>query len=222
VLSAGETGGATAARRINGSLPIPESIQFSFNQDVTLESIVVGAIHTGGGETLQLALVSGSDPFGELAGYSGDFQVQAGSLTFRTTSGATTPLLIPFGAGGQEELVLAAGTVLSITANTAEGGGILFNSITVAVVNSPGDFNRDGIVDGADLEVWKVNFPATTTTNVPGDADADEDVDGNDFLTWQRGLSGGSPAAATPEPSCALLFLWLPALFSSAHERWKH
>jgi hypothetical protein len=62
------------------------------------------------------------------------------------------------------------------------------------------DFNDDGFVTNADLEIWKTAFDSTAD----GDADGDGDSDGNDFLAWQRQVTGGV-ASAVPEPSTLLL-----------------
>jgi hypothetical protein len=64
----------------------------------------------------------------------------------------------------------------------------------------PGDFNRDGFVDAADLQTWQLNF------GIAGGADADNDgdSDGADFLAWQQNLgaaSSGPALAPVPEPS---------------------
>jgi hypothetical protein len=76
-------------------------------------------------------------------------------------------------------------------------------SVSLVVLPS-GDFNRDGVVDAADLDVWQ---GAVGTTNL-GDADGDGDTDGADFLVWQRQLA--SPPAwpagvAAPEPATTAL-----------------
>jgi hypothetical protein len=81
-----------------------------------------------------------------------------------------------------------------------------------------GDYNESGAVDGADLGVWKTNFPKTAgATHTQGDADADMDVDGADFLVWQQELGMNGPGvAAVPEPtagallalSAAVTFAW--------------
>jgi hypothetical protein len=66
----------------------------------------------------------------------------------------------------------------------------------------PGDFNGDGIVNGADLTNWKTGFGTTeSATHAQGDSDGDQDVDGADFLRWQTQL-GASAAISTaiPEP----------------------
>ncbi|HEX6963302.1 MAG TPA: hypothetical protein VF175_15655 [Lacipirellula sp.] len=74
---------------------------------------------------------------------------------------------------------------------------------------TPGDFNGNNIVDGADLMAWRTNFGATGTPTVSqGNANDDGDVDGRDFLVWQRNV-GPAPslaaAAAIPEPTAASL-----------------
>ena len=72
----------------------------------------------------------------------------------------------------------------------------------------PGDFDGNGVVNGADLTVWQASFGV----NGGADADDDGDSDGRDFLVWQRNLgktrnSLGSLAtlSAVPEPSTVLL-----------------
>lgn len=58
-----------------------------------------------------------------------------------------------------------------------------------------GDFNNDGVVNNADLTVWKSGFAAGTMT-------------GTDYLTWQRNFgatSATASAAAVPEPASACI-----------------
>jgi hypothetical protein len=75
---------------------------------------------------------------------------------------------------------------------------ILVTVTAVAAYPLPGDFNDDGVVDAADLPVWRSHFGQTTGANdTEGDADGDHDVDGADFLIWQRSLGQTlAPAAA--------------------------
>jgi hypothetical protein len=66
------------------------------------------------------------------------------------------------------------------------------------------DFNRDGIVSGGDLAIWRDAFGV----NNYGDANGDGDSDGDDFLVWQRQLGSGmqvAMTAAVPEPSTLAL-----------------
>ena len=58
-----------------------------------------------------------------------------------------------------------------------------------------GDFNNDGVVNYADLTVWKSAFAAGTMT-------------GADYLLWQRNFgatSATASAAAVPEPASACI-----------------
>ncbi|HMP05815.1 MAG TPA: peroxidase family protein, partial [Lacipirellulaceae bacterium] len=90
-----------------------------------------------------------------------------------------------------------------IQANT----GITGLPSNVFFVTVPGDFNHDGVVDTADLMVWKSSYAAGTMT-------------GADLLTWQSNLGAAAPwaaaasaaAAAVPEPTAAALALGLLAL----------
>lgn len=61
-----------------------------------------------------------------------------------------------------------------------------------------GDFNNDGVVNNADLAVWKSGFANGTMT-------------GADFMEWQRNLGASNATVAStavPEPSAVLLVLF--------------
>jgi hypothetical protein len=84
------------------------------------------------------------------------------------------------------------------------------------------NFNGTGVVDAADLAIWKANYK-TGTTQPLGDADRDGDVDGNDFLVWQRQL-GTTPAASAalaniPEPMALSLALSAALCLTSRRRR---
>ncbi len=71
---------------------------------------------------------------------------------------------------------------------------------------APGsDFTGDGIVNVADLNVWRSAYDV----NGNGDADGDGDSDGRDFLLWQKQYGSGALTAfqTVPEPASVLLFL---------------
>ena len=74
-------------------------------------------------------------------------------------------------------------------------------------LNFPGDFNRDHVVDAADLAQWRSSFGV----DAGGDANRDGVTDGSDFLAWQRTLGKGVRAApastSVPEPAAAMLLL---------------
>jgi hypothetical protein len=93
------------------------------------------------------------------------------------------------------------------------GGGV---SYLRAQDPTSADFNRDTLVDAADLAIWKPGFGASSgALNSEGDADFDADIDGQDFLIWQRTLksttviAASSPAQSTiPEPPSSMLSLF--------------
>lgn len=73
------------------------------------------------------------------------------------------------------------------------GGGFTEGTAFITVPdlpNPPGDFNGDGLVDGADLNDpvlgWKARFGL--------------DLGGDDFLVWQRNLTASSNVIPVPEP----------------------
>ncbi len=118
-----------------------------------------------------------------------------------------------------QSFALFEGAVGSITGAFDVINGPLFNGLTFDVLQNassvmlqvvesdflPGDFNHDGVVNGADLTNWQTGFGASGfATHAQGDADGDAAVDGADFLAWQRQLGAVTPEAAAvgsaPEP----------------------
>ncbi len=86
---------------------------------------------------------------------------------------------------------------------------------------TPGDFDKDGDVDGDDFLIWQSNFGGQGGPN-EGDADGNGEVNGDDFLVWQAnfgtGVGGGAGSAAVPEPS-TLALLSLVALLGVCRRR---
>ncbi|BBO31159.1 hypothetical protein [Lacipirellula parvula] len=71
-----------------------------------------------------------------------------------------------------------------------------------------GDFDLNGVVDGADFLAWQRQFGTNVTPGTGADADGDGLVDGDDLAVWQGnfGATAAAPvAAAVPEPSALLL-----------------
>ena len=87
-----------------------------------------------------------------------------------------------------------------------DSNGNLGWSVLEGFKQLPADFNRDFLVNDADLAIFVDAFGLAAD----GDTDADGDSDGADFLTWQRRYyestsAISSPSVGVPEPSSWVL-----------------
>ncbi|MBA3484338.1 MAG: glucan endo-1,6-beta-glucosidase [Pirellulales bacterium] len=80
--------------------------------------------------------------------------------------------------------------VLEFLQPSGQSGAVHIDSVAFGVA-TPGDFNGDGTVDAADLDVWRESFGAEVDAMADGDGDGDSD--GADLLLWQRNLMAGAP-----------------------------
>ncbi|MEN1678825.1 MAG: DUF5060 domain-containing protein [Planctomycetota bacterium] len=80
--------------------------------------------------------------------------------------------------------------------------GVAPPELVLEVLNLPGDYNGDTVVDVADYAVWRANFGATGPNSADGNSDGV--VDTADFTIWRDNLSlaaNAAPAAAeTQDP----------------------
>ncbi|WP_146591680.1 hypothetical protein [Posidoniimonas polymericola] len=89
-------------------------------------------------------------------------------------------------------------------------------SVSVVGAALPGDYNGDGLVDGADYSVWRDSNGSTL--NLAADGDGDLVVDAADYQVWRSHYGRGSltsPAAvgtAAPEPSALAVVIAAAAL----------
>lgn len=117
-----QAGGANVRPRIDG--PLGEFINFSFDTDMTINSIRLGNMtpnDAGGDEVVEIAFVSGDDPFA------------GGSYTYSTSSGGPTGPTddIPVG------VFVTANTVLSFTASVPQNNGVLWNDMVATPIPEP-------------------------------------------------------------------------------------
>jgi hypothetical protein len=115
-----------------------------------------------------------------------------------------------------EDLLFEVLTLDGSTLNLA----VAYDGILQAL---PGDFDRNQVVNGLDLGVWRSSF-GQLGANLPADGDADGDVDGADFFIWQRNLGATAPSsdassASVPEPASWLLATLLPAIVLATRRR---
>jgi hypothetical protein len=97
-----------------------------------------------------------------------------------------------------------------------------------------GDFGFDGVVDAADLTVWRGLFGLElflgSASFFGPEAGFDGRFDGGDFLTWQRNLGRttfplpgslppSSPVTAVPEPTSMIQLLLAGASVALARRR---
>ena len=92
-----------------------------------------------------------------------------------------------------------------------ELGQFIASNMVAANLAAPeeGDFNQDGVADGADFLAWQRGFGREGQLE-DGDADWDDEIDGDDLAIWQRQFAA-DPAApvqvGVPEPSAIWLAL---------------
>lgn len=218
------TGGLTN----NGELNlINTSITGTVTSTVSSSSTLVGANSVSGDYTMAasdalLINIAGTLPseFDTLT--VGGNAALAGGLTV-----ALDPLFV-LTDGQSFEIVKIDGTQSGAFAGLADGalvgnfGGVeLFidysggdgNDVALftTAMDTPGDGNGDGKVDGLDYLIWAGNFgddPADDPPGSPdnGDFNNDGKVDGLDYLTWAGNFGmGPNDASAVPEPASALL-----------------
>jgi hypothetical protein len=136
-----------------------------------------------------------------------------------TTPVATTSLLIqdPFFTHNMDRLATITGVspqtdnILYVEFVGETGKGGYLNAMQIEAIAGPlmGDYDDNGVVNGADLDVWEGEFGDTGAT-LGADGDSDGDVDGEDFLIWQRNvgvMAAAASAAAIPEPAATTLVL---------------
>ncbi|BBO34820.1 N-acetylmuramoyl-L-alanine amidase [Lacipirellula parvula] len=133
---------------------------------------------------------------------------QAGAISALTYSGGTggSAGVQVAGTGGRGNIVVFGFPFETIT-TTANRAAVMdrvldFFGVGAVVPPTPtGDFNGDGIVDGADFLAWQRGFGAAAPTLAEGDADQNGVVDGADLETWKTQYGN---VAAPPAESFAM------------------
>jgi hypothetical protein len=116
-----QAGTAAGRQRIDGT--IGEFVNFSFDVDVTIDSIRLGNMVD---DTVEIAFVSGTDPFA------------GGSFTYSTPAGPTDDIHVG--------VFVTAGTVLSLAASVPDQQGVLWNDVVVTPIPEPSTIAMIGVV----------------------------------------------------------------------------
>jgi hypothetical protein len=115
----------------------------------------------------------------------------------------------------------AAGSGATHESTFFSGSGIL-NVTSQPSLGVPGDYNGNGVVDGADYVMWRHGGPLQNEVDSPGV------VNNQDYVEWRArfgntsGIGSGelSNSSAVPEPATvALVALALSALMAASRKR---
>lgn len=115
--------------------------------------------------------------------------------------------------------VLADGSSFDFDLSTTTDADGMFQSGATVLISRvlPGDFNGDGLVDGADFTVWRDAEGASVAVGTSADGNFDGRVTDADYEVWKTNfgsavVSGGSAAGAqVPEPETAVIAVLLLA-----------
>jgi hypothetical protein len=178
---------------------------------------------------------------------STDVTFSSGSIAYRSSLG--TP-------AGSETVVDQGGTLSGNgTLGSLSQGGLVYETLTVPtntsfdimadasttihltltgqlfgkylIPASDGDYNQNGVVDGADFVVWR-DTSGQTGVGLAADGNGDGQVTAADFNLWrskfgQPGIGSGSGelAVSAAVPECSSLAMFVAAVaFGSVRRRW--
>ena len=133
----------------------------------------------------------------------------AQALAYSGGTGGSAGIQVP-GVNGRGSIVMFGFPFETITtaANRAAVMDRVLDYFGVAVPAPPaptGDFNTDGIVDGADFLAWQRGFGALNPTRTDGDADGNGVVDASDLETWKTGYGATVDPPVAPAAAVAKL-----------------
>ncbi len=132
----------------------------------------------------------------------------AQALSYSGGSGGSAGIQVP-GTDGRGSVVAFGFPFETITtaANRAAVMDRVLDFFGIAPIVPTGDFDADGIIDGADFLAWQRGFGAANPTLADGDSDQNGVVDVDDLVVWASQFGGASPSAAATETVAAVAAL---------------
>ncbi len=119
----------------------------------------------------------------------GDFGIRSREIEIPTDlllDGDNTLQVDFFGAGG-----FLGAAALVVTSDTT--------------VYAPGDYNRDGLVDIEDYDLWASEYGSAVIVGAASDGNGDGLIDAVDYTVWRDALAAGSTGTTVPESGALAL-----------------
>jgi hypothetical protein len=132
------------------------------------------------------------------------------------------PFTLPAGMTGS--FTLSFGNLNELANPSADALPTDVSDTGLLVVANAGDFNRNGVIDGADFLVWQRTL-GQPVAPIGSGADANRDglIAGTDLLAWRTATSAQPPATAAttaiPEPATWALIVATIAVLASLGRR---
>jgi len=161
--------------------------------------------------------IPNADPYADFALGVFLFSDNAGFYTWVRLPSSDGPFVldIPYDdvLSSSPNLDLSAITKMRFgTSNGTMQGHFEISEVYTSGSPLPGDFNRDGVVDGNDVSSWEQTYGRLVQSPsyfgyLSTDTNRDSSVDGMDFLSWQANVGATQVSASVPEPASLSLAL---------------
>ncbi len=132
------------------------------------------------------------------------------ALTILATNGTTVLSTVDANAAGIAETIAnmslpTAGTYYARITGADDTIQLYELSLAVTAAGLPGDYNHDGVVDGADYVIWRSSAGQSVTVGSGADGNFDGQITTADYDVWrshfgQTAGAGAGAFASVPEP----------------------
>jgi len=185
---------------VAGSIPVSLDLGQPFNLSVTVRNIanVVAAI---GADELDYSLTASGNVAGS---FLNQFVMALGAGNAHLVSLDTTSVGLKSGS------ITIISTSQAVQTTAAVQNGTITIPVSFLVV-LPGDYNGNGVVDGADYVLWRKSQGQSVTSGTGADGDRNGLIGAGDYAVWRshygQTASGVGAAASVPETTSLTLVL---------------